>query len=295
MKFKTLSIALIAASIGTFANAGAKQDVLVEKPVPQLKAQSETNKYAKATVDYLSAVKKGDAQAKNDSLVIIQNDAGKILLADYFMSQLYRTGTVEGKTQADGLALLKKTADAGVPEAQHDYGMVLYLGDSGVKKDQKKALDYFTKAAEKGLGNSYHNICVYYEQGIAPIKKDLAKAQTCFKNAADKYHVTQSYGKYSAMKLADPKLDKAGEQEALKYAVLGGNKGDVASIALAGTIMLTAKHNTPNLVGGFKNIQASAEMGYKPAYKVLGDLYTNGVGVAKDKEIGAIWLNRAAK
>lgn len=295
MKLQTLSIALLAASIGAMANAGAKHDALVAAPATPYKAQVETEKYAKATIDFLAAAKKNDEKAKAEALSVIQKDSGKVKLADYFIGQLYRTGKVEGKTQSEGVALLKKSADAGVVEAQHDYGMALYIGDAGAKKDQKKALDYFTKAAEKGVGNSYHNICVYFEQGISPIKKDLTKAQACFKNSADKYQVSQSFGKYAAMKYVDPKINAAGEQEALKYAVMGGNLGDVGSLALAGTIMLTTKHNKPNLVGGFKNVQASAEYGYKPSFKLLGDLYTNGVGVVADKEIGAIWVKRAAQ
>lgn len=295
MKFKTLSIALLAASVGTMANAGAKHDALVASPTAPYKAQAVTEKYAKATVDFLSAAQKNDAKAKADALKVIQNDAGKVLIADYFLAQLYRTGKVEGKTQTEGLAMLKKSADAGVVEAMHDYGMALYIGDAGAKKDQKKALDYFTKAAEKGVGNSYHNICVYFEQGIAPLKKDLAKAQTCFKTSADKYQVSQSFGKYAAMKYVDPKINAAGEQEALKYAVMGGKLGDIGSLALAGTIMLSTKHNPPNYVGGFKNVQASAEYGYKPSFKLLGDLYNNGVGVVADKEIGEIWKKRAVQ
>lgn len=293
MKFKTLSLTILALATASMANAGVKHDSIVASPVAQYKSGADAQKYAKATVEYLIATNKNDVKAQAEALSIIQNDAGSNLNADYFLGQLYRTGKVVGKTQVEGLTLLKKAADGGIVEAQHDYGMALYIGDAGAKKDQKKALDYFTSAASKGLGNSYHNICIYYEQGVSPIKKDLVKAETCFKNSANKYNVAQSFGKFAALKLQDTKLDKAGEQEALKYAINGGNLGDVGSLALAGTTMLTAKHNTPNLVGGFKNIQASAELGYKPAFKILANLYSNGIGVVADKEIAAIWEKRS--
>lgn len=293
MKLKTLSAILLAGATATMANAAAKHDALVTAPADPYKASVEVQKYAKATVDYLVAVKKNDAKAKSESLSVIQNDAGKSLTAEYFLGQLYRIGKVEGKTNADGIALLKKAANGGVVEAQHDYGMALFIGESGVKKNQKKALDYFTSAAKNGLGNSYHNLCVYYEQGISPIKKDVAKAQICFKNSATKYNVVQSYGKFAALKIQESNLDKAGEKEAIKFALIGGNLGDEGSLALAGSIMLTPKHVTPNPVVGFKNIQAAAELGYKPAFKILSNLYANGVGIPADKEIAAIWEKRS--
>ncbi len=86
--------------------------------------------------------------------------------------------------KADGLAMLRRAADAGESTAQHLLGLRLRTGD-GLPKDEAEGLHWIQRAADQGLPRAESMIGLFYAQGTGGLRKDLVAAHAWLSLAAD--------------------------------------------------------------------------------------------------------------
>jgi TPR repeat protein len=79
---------------------------------------------------------------------------------------LDRKYSEDPQKKADGLAMLRRAADAGQSTAQHLLGLRLRTGD-GVTKDEAEGLRWIQRAANQGLGRAQSMIGLFYARGRA--------------------------------------------------------------------------------------------------------------------------------
>lgn len=89
----------------------------------------------------------------------------------------------EAGDHAGAAQLMRKAADAGVPDAQYNLG-VMYNEGRGVAPDPAQAAAWFIKAAEQGVLAANDNVGICYANGIG-LPRDQAKAVWWFRRAAE--------------------------------------------------------------------------------------------------------------
>lgn len=87
--------------------------------------------------------------------------------AFFELSQYYKTGkkNVAEKNPKLYALYLKKAAELGLPEAQHNLGLEYLNGGSTIKKDQVKALGWFVHAAGSGFLPAKYNAAILFLNG----------------------------------------------------------------------------------------------------------------------------------
>lgn len=188
----------------------------------------------------------------------------------------------------DGVALVRKAADAGDPVGLTLLGRLYQLGrgvpqdDNAAKElfgkaapvfalaktylgemylnssspaERSKALEYFWSAAAKGETSSMVHLAVMYIRGLG-VQKNLVLANKLLQNAAQMGSCVAYY------------------QRGVLYR---DGAGVPRSYRMAATLFRRA-----------------ADMGYPPAQAALGMCYATGVGVEKDLAQARKWLGKAA-
>ena len=69
------------------------------------------------------------------------------------------------KEDSQVLAMTKKRADAGDPEAIYHLGTIYYFGQHGLEQDVVRTFELWERAAELGHKNSHYNLGVLYCEG----------------------------------------------------------------------------------------------------------------------------------
>ena len=69
-----------------------------------------------------------------------------------------------GKTGAEAIKWLRKAAEQGLAQSQHNLG-AMYANGQGVPQDYVEAVKWLRKAAEQGLAQSQHDLGVMYANG----------------------------------------------------------------------------------------------------------------------------------
>ena len=83
----------------------------------------------------------------------------------YFkLSQYYKDGKVVEKSDKLYILYLKKAAEMGLTEAQHNLA-VEYMNGTHIKKDEVKALGWFVHAAGTDFVPSKHNAALLFLRG----------------------------------------------------------------------------------------------------------------------------------
>lgn len=96
--------------------------------------------------------------------------------AQFAMARLYETG--ESGVTTDPLEARRWTeraARGGEVRAMHNLALYLFEGTGGTR-DQAQALNWFEAAAERGLTDSQYNLARLYERGAEGVTPDLVKA-----------------------------------------------------------------------------------------------------------------------
>ena len=96
--------------------------------------------------------------------------------------------TPRPKTNAAGLALIEKRADAGDPAGISNLANQYLCGRSGLKKDVPKAAELYERAAELGDRNAHYNLAYIYSGAIG-VEADTAKMTQHWEKAAMLGHV----------------------------------------------------------------------------------------------------------
>jgi TPR repeat protein len=88
------------------------------------------------------------------------------------------------KANERGVELLKRSAAADYPEAQHELALCQWDGDV-VQEDEKSAVDLWKKAANSGFAASQYELGECNEQGVGGVEKDMKQAEEWYLKAAE--------------------------------------------------------------------------------------------------------------
>jgi TPR repeat protein len=147
---------------------------------------------------------------------------------------------------AEGVRLMKMSADAGLSRAWYDLG-VIYANAMGVKLNMKKAIDYFHKGASAGNADCQCSLGLMYQAGEripGGVKADPAEARRWYRLAADQGH-----------------------EEAIMH---------------LGQLLLWGQGGPEDPEGGARLFRQGSEAGNPEAQWSLGQCYLSGKGVPMD-------------
>jgi TPR repeat protein len=104
--------------------------------------------------------------------------------AQYDLAAFYKEGRGVPKDEQKAVYWLGKAADAGLTNAELEYGIALYLG-KGVKKDETAGFSMLRRAAEKGNPVAQNRLAHAFAQGrgtksdaVAAVKWHLLSRQS---------------------------------------------------------------------------------------------------------------------
>ena len=80
-------------------------------------------------------------------------------------TELGRSAASEGPTEKDLLDATIAQAEAGLPESQHDLGVMFYHGDNGLAQNYVMAAKWFREAAFQGFAHSQLALVGIYSRG----------------------------------------------------------------------------------------------------------------------------------
>lgn len=220
---------------------------------------------------------------------------GKMLLGDM--------GIAADKKQA--VIALLKAAEANMPAAQNELG-VLYATGNGVVKNERQAFEWYKKAAQNDFANAMWNLAECYKDGIG-VKRDFGLALSWMAEAAPLGYMrsfkslihkadsvsNDAYALYvHGMKsyMIDGDLNKANAY----FKKLGKAKCDEGTIMQA-VILASKKNPKPNAKKAAQSLVKLSDGNAEAAF-YLATLYESGNGVDKDmaKAI-ALYESAAAK
>ena len=239
----------------------------------------------------------------------------------YFSSKL---GVAQDYAKA--VYWLRKAAEQGYDEAQHNLGVCYYNGE-GVAKDYTESAKWFRKAAEQTYAPAQNNLGVCYARGEG-LAKDAAKAVEWWRKsavhgyAASQYNLGVCYadGEGVAMDAGEAVkwFRKAGDQgyakaqhrlgfcyhdglgvakdyfESAKWYRKAAEHGDAVAQYNLGVYYDNGAVPAKDHAEAVKWYRKAAEQGYAPAQHNVGSCYYNGDCVAKDSAEAAKWWRKAA-
>lgn len=85
-------------------------------------------------------------------------------------------------------SLIKKSAYAGLPEAEFDYAQqfdtMTFIAVDNPFYNPKKCIYQYTKSAEGGYAEAYNNLADFYERGVG-VRKDIRKSYELYRKGAE--------------------------------------------------------------------------------------------------------------
>ena len=156
--------------------------------------------------------------------------------------------------QAEALASLQQSAEAGDAEAQYRLGM-LYGNGEGVPLDHRQAEHWFTQAARQGHEDALLNLAWLYATGTG-VDMD--------------------------------------EQRARELYLLAADKGSGKAAYVAATMYRFGQHGCErDMARALHYYQLAADRGVASAQFALGKLLMEGKHVARDDVLALVWLTLA--
>ena len=196
------------------------------------------------------------------------------------------------KRNEEATKIFNELAEQGNADAQYAYGLCFNEG-VGVKKDAAKAIKWWEKAAKNGNADAAFNIGVGYFIGVG-LKKNKGKAFKWYLKAAEngsssgQLSVGLCYMKGEGV-WANAKKGKEWLLKAEEHADADTN------FALGMGYLNGESKIEKNETKGIKLLEKSALQGHFEAQARLGDCYTKGTGVKKDRSKAIEWHRKAAK
>ena len=155
-----------------------------------------------------------DDPAYRRSLRRAKMEARTARKSPYAKAGVLRGGYAENLPLA--LELYKQAAEAGVPHAYQQMGIIYRNGGKGVPQNQAKAAECFEKGYEKGIWHCATLLGIMYEFGRAgPINQELALKW--FHVGADKHNQIQSIRALLYYYTANPDPARRDAQKAREY------------------------------------------------------------------------------
>ena len=181
-------------------------------------------------------------------------------------------------------------AEAGMPEAQSNLGLMYYNGQ-GVPQDYAVAVRWFRAAAEQGLADAQNNLGIMYGNGEG-VPQDYAEAVRLYRLAAGQGYAEAQFN------LGTMYDNGQGVPQDYAEAVKWYRKAAEQGLAVA-------QHNLGVTYGNGEGVpqdyaeavrwfRRAAEQGYAQAQNNLGAMYMGGEGVPRDLVQAHMWFNLAA-
>ena len=237
----------------------------------------------------------------------VKAEAGD-LAAQLNLATAYDKG--DGVPQSDKQAMrwYRAAADQGNATAQNSVGLMFRSG-RGAEQDKVEALKWYRKAAKQGHANAMFNLgAAYYNGDGTGIDDTLAYAW---------FLLAQSFGsqaandavqrmKDEAIGLQSDACDKIGDMyrageelaqspgQALNWYRQAAENGQGAAQIKLARFLLQGKDGTPDYAEVRRLCEKAAKMNYPAAAFCIGELYEQGLGVARDLPIAAKWFTEGA-
>ncbi|CCQ91099.1 hypothetical protein, contains Sel1-like TPR repeats [Nitrospina gracilis 3/211] len=131
------------------------------------------------------------------SIAELKNMAGEgNVLAQFDLGQSYRLGYGVEPNKEEAFKWYLKSAEGGLPDAQHHVG-VCYAKGFGVERDYQKAREWYLKSAENGYPLAFSKLGLVYLKGLG-VPKDPQEAAKWYKQGVEK-NVQSSLLTYGVM------------------------------------------------------------------------------------------------
>ena len=100
------------------------------------------------------------------------------------LAMLMLNGTASG-SESEAVALLQKSSENGISDADYTLGTLYYNGDAGLRKDVQKGVSYLKKAADKGNLQAQMELGMLYLNGTPEVAQNSKSGFKYMKMAAD--------------------------------------------------------------------------------------------------------------
>jgi TPR repeat protein len=185
---------------------------------------------------------------------------------------------------AEDLEALRKKAEAGDADAQHELAIIYGRGE-GVPKDVSEYLKWYGKTIEQGDAEAQFNLGMMYGT-------DSAESVKWFRKAAEQgYAAAQNYlGAMYAQGMDVPKDDA----ESFKWFRMAAEQGDASAQTMLGAMYFEGMGVPEDDDEAVKWYRKAAEQGYFLGQGSLGRMYDLGRGVPEDDVAAYAWYSLAA-
>lgn len=116
---------------------------------------------------------------------ILKAQAGGSARATYTLGQMYLSGNLVQRDEAQGVTLVKQAAEMRYAPAQNSLGAWIFSGTYGMEKNETTALSWFKEAAAQSNANAMGWLGSYYEEGKAGLTMDKLVALDWYKKAGE--------------------------------------------------------------------------------------------------------------
>jgi len=211
-----------------------------------------------------------------------EGDAAAMVLA----AEIYARGLGVARDEKAAAEWYGKAADAGVPEAQFQYALILMDGKYA-KRDLDRARTLMQGAADAG------NLLAQFN--FAQFLLDRSRSEEGERQAVDYYEKAANAGladaQYAMSQVYASGLGgrKVDDVEARRWLTLAATKNfDTAQLDL-GSWLVEGRGGDRDMKAGFGWIRTAATGGNTAAQNRLGKLYVEGLGVEPDIIEGTAW------
>ena len=191
-------------------------------------------------------------------------------------------------TSCHGIYKLRRSAVAGDPVAQYEYGRRLLTGQKGAIRSYKHAFRWFSRAAESREPRAMAAMGLCYERGIG-VKRSLPKARKWYAAAVDA-------GNEDACHTLVQMEARAGNLPgALKWLERMADDDSVPAQLMLARMHLNGTAKNASVAEGIRYLRYAAMQGDGEACLMLSTCYATGKGVPKNEELMMGWLVNAAE
>lgn len=182
----------------------------------------------------------------------------------------------------------KKASALGHRSANHNLGMIYYLGEGGIKQDYVESAKWFAIGAERDLTDSQKALVHLYHQQVIP--RDNEKLKSLYlkliQKGRDEYQIDLANLYYF-----DEKNYKDAEPLYLDLA----SKGNTDIYQRLGSIYFKGIDGKKDYAKAFNWFKKDAENGNNDSQLMVGLLLLDGLGVNQNTDLALNWFDRAAK
>ncbi|MBR7069190.1 MAG: SEL1-like repeat protein [Oxalobacter sp.] len=215
--------------------------------------------------------------------------------AQYYLGLMYEKGQWIPSSYSKAFEWYDKAAKQGYAAAQCNLGC-LYRNGQGVLQDYQKAVDWISKSAEQGYAEAQYQLGNIALTGLISEEIryvwDYKEACEWYRKAAEQGHAAAQYNLGYRYKTGQGiSKDK---QQAFEWFFKSAANGFATAQSDLGEMCFQDSRIARYAHSAFEQNSRLAEMGNADAQYNLGWMYRYGVGIASNRTLAMLWLNRAA-